>query len=460
MPMRAWTRSVRKCWRSAGPCSRRRWDWTMDSPRLAGTRSPSRAWRSNCKLQDGWCRSGRCSATATLHERWPAARGRSSRPPRPLRPRVKSDDNSAERDEAAAEVLSVGYFTTLQVLFALFLYSPGLVAFLVALAYRRNRDVLHDRQPLGVHHRRLLPVLAGPRHALRQPALGHDDQALHGWRHLQEQCDPGRVPQVEQNASAHLVHRTAGEHRCSSRWCDVSQRAAHGIRVAAARRDRGQQPSVRARCLPVRAAGLDLHRGRCRHPDRRLHPNDEVVGAVPARRPDSPRERLQDRDAGRHRQQCDGGPRHLDHSVHPHPQRRGFAGDVGRSSRAPQRPLHGAQAHGEHLPVRASDLATGDPQHPDAGLHILLAQCGPHRRDPVVRPRPHTRRRSRAFRRVFQGDAAVRDRLAPDPLRVHHHLGHHRRDLFAGLPLHPLHGRFAGAVPRRAGSGALSSCTE
>ena len=31
---------------------------------------------------------------------------------------VKSDENSAERDEAAAEVLSIRYFTTLQVLFA------------------------------------------------------------------------------------------------------------------------------------------------------------------------------------------------------------------------------------------------------------------------------------------------------------------------------------------------------
>jgi non-ribosomal peptide synthetase-like protein len=43
---------------------------------------------------------------------------------------AQSDENSAERDEAAAEVLSTGYFTTLQVLFATLLYSPGLVAFL------------------------------------------------------------------------------------------------------------------------------------------------------------------------------------------------------------------------------------------------------------------------------------------------------------------------------------------
>ena len=48
---------------------------------------------------------------------------------------MTSDESGAERDEAAAEVLSVGYFTTLQVLFSLFLYSPGLVGFFVALAY-------------------------------------------------------------------------------------------------------------------------------------------------------------------------------------------------------------------------------------------------------------------------------------------------------------------------------------
>jgi non-ribosomal peptide synthetase-like protein len=43
---------------------------------------------------------------------------------------LKSDENSVERDEAAAEVLSVGHFTTLQVLFAVLLYSPALVAFI------------------------------------------------------------------------------------------------------------------------------------------------------------------------------------------------------------------------------------------------------------------------------------------------------------------------------------------
>ncbi len=114
--------------------------------------------------------------------------------------------------------------------------------------------------------------------------------------------------------------------------------------------------------------------------------------------------------------------------------------------RAPQRPLHGAEAHGEHLPVHLSDLVTGDPQHPGAGIHILLAQCSPRSRDLVVCARLHTRWRSGAFRSLFQGDATFRDRLAPGPLRVHHHLGHRHSDLLAGLPLHSLHGRFAGTV--------------
>jgi non-ribosomal peptide synthetase-like protein len=43
---------------------------------------------------------------------------------------VKSDAAAAGRDEAAAEVLSIGYFTTLQVLFAMVLYLPVFVAIL------------------------------------------------------------------------------------------------------------------------------------------------------------------------------------------------------------------------------------------------------------------------------------------------------------------------------------------
>jgi non-ribosomal peptide synthetase-like protein len=43
---------------------------------------------------------------------------------------VKSDADAVGRDEAAAEVLSIGYFTTLQVLFAIALYLPAFLAIL------------------------------------------------------------------------------------------------------------------------------------------------------------------------------------------------------------------------------------------------------------------------------------------------------------------------------------------
>jgi amino acid adenylation domain-containing protein len=46
---------------------------------------------------------------------------------------VKFSETRAKRDEGAAEVLSIRYFTTLQVLFATLLYSPLLVAFVGAL---------------------------------------------------------------------------------------------------------------------------------------------------------------------------------------------------------------------------------------------------------------------------------------------------------------------------------------
>jgi len=48
---------------------------------------------------------------------------------------VKTGRNSTERDEAAAKVLSIGYFTTLQVLFLSLLYSPPLIGFLGLIAF-------------------------------------------------------------------------------------------------------------------------------------------------------------------------------------------------------------------------------------------------------------------------------------------------------------------------------------
>jgi len=50
-------------------------------------------------------------------------------------PASKSTGKSIERDEAAARVLAVGYFSILQVLFLLLLYSPALIGFLGFIAF-------------------------------------------------------------------------------------------------------------------------------------------------------------------------------------------------------------------------------------------------------------------------------------------------------------------------------------
>ncbi len=191
---------------------------------------------------------------------------------------------------------------------------------------------------------------------------------------------------------------------------DVSQRAAHGLRVAAARRDRRQQSSVRQGCLPVRPAGLDVHRGRCRHPDRGLHPTGEIGGAIPARRPHPPRERLQDRDAGRHRQQCEVGRGTWITPFTP------ILSDVGSHEMWEGAPAR-LSGRCTELKRTANTCRYKQPIWLLETLNILMQififfwlNLLPGVRHPVARPRPHTGRRSRACRRVFQGDAAIRDR--------------------------------------------------
>jgi non-ribosomal peptide synthetase-like protein len=55
---------------------------------------------------------------------------------------AKSDWNYTERDETAAKVLSVGYFTILQVLFLSLLYSPPLIGFLGLIAFAEIGEFL------------------------------------------------------------------------------------------------------------------------------------------------------------------------------------------------------------------------------------------------------------------------------------------------------------------------------
>ena len=147
-PMRVWNRAVRKCWRSAGPCSRPRWDGTMYSLTMVGTRSSSRDWRSACRKQDGRCRSGRYSLTATRHERWPIARGSSSRPPRPPRlprnPTEAAPSAMRQRQGALRGIFhhSAGPVPVVAVL-------PPLDRLSGAHRLRGNRRVLHDRVTSG-----------------------------------------------------------------------------------------------------------------------------------------------------------------------------------------------------------------------------------------------------------------------------------------------------------------------
>jgi hypothetical protein len=83
-------------------------------------------------------------------------------------------------------VLSVGYFTTLQILFVILLYSPGLVAVLAVLGLADVERFFVAPYFWDLMIVSSLRLLVCPRHTLRRPALGHDDQVLHGWRQLQE----------------------------------------------------------------------------------------------------------------------------------------------------------------------------------------------------------------------------------------------------------------------------------
>ena len=108
--------------RSAGDLQGRvrdaRWDWTMDSPRLAGTRSLIARLAQRLQAA-GWAVSVRALLSDCNTARKVAGRPRraSAGLRGPYSPCEIRTESGAERDEAAAEVLSVGYFTTLQVLF-------------------------------------------------------------------------------------------------------------------------------------------------------------------------------------------------------------------------------------------------------------------------------------------------------------------------------------------------------
>ena len=93
---------------------------------------------------------------------------------------AKFDGNRRERDEAAAEVLSVGYFTTLQILFLILLYSPPFLGIIGLVAFAGIGEFFVTAQLGEFIVVGFLDVLAWSCAAVRRPALGHADQALHG----------------------------------------------------------------------------------------------------------------------------------------------------------------------------------------------------------------------------------------------------------------------------------------
>ena len=149
------------------------------------------------------------------------------------------DRRCSERDEAVAEVLSIKHFATLQALFLLLLYSPHLMGFLALVAVVRISELFLSPHLWDVYSGRLSDIFVGPLVALRERALGHGDQALPGWRHLQERREARCLPQVEQSAFANLVYRAAGTVGPPAAEDDDPQRTAHGMGVTPARGDRG-----------------------------------------------------------------------------------------------------------------------------------------------------------------------------------------------------------------------------
>ena len=183
---------------------------------------------------------------------------------------VRCCEDSVEHDQAAAEVLPVGYFTLLQVLFAIFLYSPGLVVVLVALDLADVGTFFTTASLWEFIIVGLFLYLLG----LVTPFAGllwvMTIKFFMGGDIYKNNVTPGVYPKWSR---MHLRIWCIGrlQNSASHAAYAVPQRCAHGIRAAAAWRQRGRQPSVRARCSPVRAAGFDLHRRQCRHPDRSVH---------------------------------------------------------------------------------------------------------------------------------------------------------------------------------------------
>ena len=195
---------------------------------------------------------------------------------------------SAARDESAAKVLSIGSFTILQILFATLLYSPGLLASLEVLGTVEIGTFFATASiwsfivagiglyllSLFLPFARLLWVMA------HQVFLGGDI--------YRNNVTPGVYPKWSR---MHLRVWCIG--RMESLVL-LPLRAIYRSAplMAFVLRQLGATVGGNLQCAPdaYLSGPVDLItiERRCRYPDRRLRPNDEMVRAEFARRPDLP----------------------------------------------------------------------------------------------------------------------------------------------------------------------------
>jgi hypothetical protein len=315
---------------------------------------------------------------------------------KPARPK-KSPEDHWQHDPAAAEVLSIGQFTILQVLFATLLYSPGLIALLIALDFV-DVGTFFTTAGLGafilVSFLLYMLGLITPFASLLWVMI---IKLFMGGDIYKNNVRPGVYPKWSRMhlriwcigrlestvlVTLRVMYRSAplmafALRRLGAR-VGANLQCAHDADLSGPLDLISIQDNVAiqtgAYIHTARWSGQDLHVGPIRlESGCKIGMRAAVANNVR------------------------GGCGSWITPFHPHSHQRGFTRDMGRSARAPWRALHGTQAHSGNAPVRRSELATGSPQHHHADLLIFLARCGSSRRDLLVPQRPHTRRGRRAF---------------------------------------------------------------
>ena len=151
----------------------------------------------------------------------------------------EADRSSTQRDEAAAMVLSTGYFTFLQVLFLLLLYSPPLIGFLGIIAFSEIGEFFMTASALdfiGVGFLTYLLALSFPFASLIWVMM---IKLFMGGHIYKNNVTPGVYPKWSRMHLRVWCIRRLERSVLAPSWYHVSQRTADGVRVASSRREGG-----------------------------------------------------------------------------------------------------------------------------------------------------------------------------------------------------------------------------